>query len=153
MENVRRLRFVPVGAANRAQAERIAPAPGQEGFIESVRECLAEADALALWRPVCVYDGALLIGFAMYGLFPTPAPGRLWLDRLLIDGRYQGRGYGRRAVAGLIERLAAEYPCERVYLSVYAENARAVQLYRRFGFRFNGERDTKGELVMERRLR
>ena len=44
MENARRLRFVPVGAANRAQAERIAPAPGQEGFIESVRECLAEAE-------------------------------------------------------------------------------------------------------------
>ena len=91
MENVRRLRFVPVGAANRAQAERIAPAPGQEGFIESVRECLAEADALALWRPVCVYDGALLIGFAMYGLFPTPAPGRLWLDRLLIGAAHYMR--------------------------------------------------------------
>ena len=153
MENARRLRFVPVGAANRAQAERIAPAPGQEGFIESVRECLAEADALALWRPVCVYDGALLIGFAMYGLFPTPAPGRLWLDRLLIDGRYQGRGYG--TVERLRPRgrgLSGFHRCESTQQAAPSPR-RAVQLYLRFGFRFNGERDTKGELVMERRLR
>ena len=39
----------------------------------------------------------------MYGFFWEYLPfGRLWLDRLLIDRRFQGRGYGRAALAALL---------------------------------------------------
>ena len=95
----------PVTVASRAAVERLETAPGQEGFVESVAECLAEADRRRCWRPVGVYDGDALIGFAMYGFFWEYLPfGRLWLDRLLIDRRFQGRGYGRAALAALLER-------------------------------------------------
>ena len=91
-----KIRLEPVTVASRAAVERLETAPGQEGFVESVAECLAEADRRRCWRPVGVYDGDALIGFAMYGFFWEYLPfGRLWLDRLLIDRRFQGRGYGR----------------------------------------------------------
>lgn len=72
------------------------------------------------------------------------------IDRLLIDARYQGRGYGRKALAGLLERLSWEYPERKIYLSVIAGNDVAIRLYGQFGFRFNGEKDVHGEDVMVR---
>ena len=87
-----KIRLEPVTVASRAAVERLETAPGQEGFVESVAECLAEADRRRCWRPVGVYDGDALIGFAMYGFFWEYLPfGRLWLDRLLIDRRFQAQ--------------------------------------------------------------
>ena len=150
-----KIRLEPVTVASRAAVERLETAPGQEGFVESVAECLAEADRRRCWRPVGVYDGDALIGFAMYGFFPHEGQdeemsegGRVWLDRLLIDASCQGKGYGKAAVKALIRRLRQEYGCRRIFLSVYKENQAACRLYERLGFRFNGETDANGELVM-----
>lgn len=144
------LHFEPVTEHNRAAITALCTAPGQEGYVETVAQCLTEADQTACWRPVGIYDGSTLIGFAMYGFFWQYLPfGRLWLDRLLIDARYQGQGYGKAAFAGLLERLRQEYPRQRrIYLSVIAENTVAIALYRQFGFQFTGELDTHGEWVM-----
>ena len=142
------LHFETVTAKNRGAVEHLALLPEQAGFIESPTECLREADASDFWRPVGIYDGTELVGFAMYGYLPFLGEGQLWLDRLLIDKAFQGRGYAKAAIAALLERLRQEYPCRRVYLSVYGDNAAAIHLYRQAGFSFNGDYDTKGERVM-----
>ena len=143
------LRFTPVTGDNRTLVEGLSVSPDQSGFIEPVRECLREADGLALWRPAAIYRGDALVGFAMYGFFPDPSPGELWLDRLLIDWRHQGKGYGGQAVRALLEQLRREYGQDKVFLSVYETNTAAIRLYRKIGFRFNGGHDTKGEAIME----
>lgn len=144
--------FVPVTPANRVQALSLGVAPGQEHTVEPVAECLAEADRLALWRPVLVLDGAgQAVGFAMYGFWDgEDRYGRVWLDRFFIDRNFQRRGYAKACLPRLIDKLRAEYPAARqaLYLSVYADNAPAIALYRALGFAFNGERDVNGELVM-----
>ena len=142
------LHFETVTAKNRGAVERLALLPEQAGFIESPTECLREADASDFWRPVGIYDGTELVGFAMYGYLPFLGEGQLWFDRLLIDKAFQGRGYDKAAIAALLERLRQEYPCRRVYLSVYGDNAAAIHLYQQAGFSFNGDYDTKGERVM-----
>ena len=142
------LNFETVTAKNRGAVERLALLPEQAGFIESPSECLREADASDFWRPVGIYDGTELVGFAMYGYLPFLGEGQLWFDRLLIDKAFQGRGYAKAAIAALLERLRQEYPCRRVYLSVYGDNAAAIHLYQQAGFSFNGDYDTKGERVM-----
>lgn len=143
------LHFEPVTPENRTEIEALEPFPEQSGFIESVAECMAEADELSLWRPVGIYDDQTLVGFAMYGYFSQPLPdGQLWLDRLLIDQKHQGRGYGKTAVLALLDRLHSEYHCSRVYLSVYDTNPAAIALYQHIGFSFTGECDTKGEKIM-----
>ena len=142
------LHFETVTAKNRGAVERLALLPEQAGFIESPAECLREADASDFWRPVGIYDGTELVGFAMYGYLPFLGEGQLWFDRLLIDKAFQGRGYAKAAIAALLERLRQEYPCRRVYLSVYGDNAAAIHLYRQAGFSFNGDYETKGERVM-----
>ncbi|MDO4272228.1 MAG: GNAT family N-acetyltransferase [Eubacteriales bacterium] len=143
------LHFEPVCPENRKEIEELELYPEQSGFIESVPECLAEAEEFSQWRTVGIYDGDILVGFSMYGYFNEPLPeGRLWLDRLLIDKRHQGKGYGKAAVLSLLERLQKEYNCKKVYLSVYGDNKTAIALYQRAGFYFTGEYDTKGEKIM-----
>ena len=137
-----------VNDENRKEVEGLTVFSEQVGFIESVSECLQEADEIELWRPVGIYDSDTLIGFAMYGYFPEPAPGQLWLDRLLIDKKYQGKGYGKQAVLSLLDILRTEYQSDTVYLSVYENNPHAIRLYQQIGFQFNGKYDTKGERIM-----
>ena len=146
--NHRQLHFELVNNENRKEVESLTVFSEQAGFIETVSECLQEADESEVWRPVGIYDRDTLIGFAMYGYFPDPAPGQLWLDRLLIDKKYQGKGYGKQAVLSLLDRLRAEYGSDTVYLSVYETNPHAIRIYEQTGFRFNGEYDTKGERIM-----
>lgn len=144
-----KLRFEKVDDQNRKVVEELKTHPYQEGYIESVKECMEEADQTNLWHPVAIYDGMCLVGFSMYGCFKEEKWGsRVWLDRLLIDQRYQGKGYGTKAVELLSRQLFQEYDTDKIYLSVYEDNETAIHLYKKAGFVFNGELDTKGEHIM-----
>ena len=93
------LTMVPVTADNREEISRLHVAAGQESYIETVPQCLREAEEEARWRPFGIFDGKQAVGFAMLGFFEKeysvafqpkaglmpvtfqPQPGRLWLDR------------------------------------------------------------------------
>ena len=65
----------------------------------------------------------------------------LW--RLMIDKRYQNRGYGRKAIRLALEFIRS-WPCgkaEYCELSYEPENEVAKRLYQSFGFEENGEKD------------
>lgn len=143
------LHFEAITSENRKQAEALSLFPEQLSFVESVAECLKEADEMHEWRAVGIYDEQTLVGFAMYGhLDLPPSEGEVWLDRLLIDKEYQGKGYGKSAVLALLSRLCTEYACKKIFLSVYDIDKPAIRLYEKTGFYFNGELDTKGEKIM-----
>ncbi len=61
------LKFEPVCRKDRKDIEALQMFPSQSGYIESVVECLEEADWIREWRPVGIYDEEVLVGFAMYG--------------------------------------------------------------------------------------
>ena len=78
------------------------------------------------------WDGAPPVATANYNLW-----------RLMIDEKYQNKGYGREAV-----RLALDFintlPCgkaECCWLSYEPENEIARRLYQSFGFEETGEMD------------
>lgn len=123
--------------------------PTQKNFIETTSQCLNEANNLDIWRPIAICDESNIIGFAMYGLFPDEgANGRVWLDRFLIDEKYQGKGYGKMVLPLLISHIQNEYNCTKIYLSIYENNSVALNIYINIGFKFNGEFDINGEKVM-----
>ena len=66
------------------------------------------------------------------------------MDRLLIDEKYQGKGYGKAALHLLLERLRKEYGRKKIYLSVIEGNDVAAGMYKNAGFRFTGRRDLHG---------
>ena len=143
------MHFLPVTAKNKKEVLSLKVNKEQINFIETVEDCIKEAEEIPYWRTIAIYDNETIIGFAMYGFFPHELPsGRLWLDRILIDKKYQKKGYGKKAVSLLIKRLKEEYPPQKIYLSVVEQNKVAIKLYYSFGFQFTGELDTKGEKIM-----
>ncbi|MEK4424069.1 GNAT family N-acetyltransferase [Solibacillus sp. FSL K6-1523] len=125
----------------------------QQGFIETTQQCLDEAKECANFKPVGLYSDNDLIGFAMYGYFPeSEEKGRVWLDRFLIDVQFQGFGYGKTMLDAMIRKLANEFSCDDIYLSVYEDNKAAIRLYEKFDFHFNGESDENNEKIMVKNL-
>ncbi|MDY4167509.1 MAG: GNAT family N-acetyltransferase [Fournierella sp.] len=142
------LTIEPVTEKNRSVAEQLNVHPAQSGFIESVKDCMWEADQLKDWKPVCIIHKGVMVGFAMYGRIREKKYTRLWFDRLLIDKNHQGRGYAKTAMKLILQTMKHQYPHMDIYLSVYEENHVAISLYRSYGFKFTGELDTKGEKIM-----
>ncbi|ACQ54522.1 GNAT family N-acetyltransferase [Clostridium botulinum] len=118
----------------------------QQNFIESNAYSLAEWKFVPDFHPKAIYDNNKLIGFAMYGYFEKET--RLWLDRFMIDYKYQNKGYGKSSLELLISVMINEYKCNKIYLSIFKDNIEAIKLYEKFGFEFNGEFDENGELIM-----
>ncbi|KEI98048.1 GNAT family N-acetyltransferase [Clostridium botulinum] len=118
----------------------------QQNFIEGNAYSLAEWKFAPDFHPKAIYDNNKLIGFAMYGYFEKKT--RLWLDRFMIDYKYQNKGYGKSSLELLISVMINEYKCNKIYLSTFKDNIGAIKLYEKFGFEFNGEFDENGELIM-----
>lgn len=139
-------------------------AEGQENFVASNRDSLVEAyttvTAGKVALPFGIYDDETPVGFLMIGYDEVKAGEikgvlgyaySIW--RFMIDERYQGRGYGRRALALAIDYIAAlpKGPAEYMYLSYDPENTRAAALYASFGFAETGDLDD-GELIAIRKI-
>ncbi|WLV25249.1 GNAT family N-acetyltransferase [Aciduricibacillus chroicocephali] len=128
---------------------------GQEDFIETPYECLEEAAECKLYKLVGLSIDGDFAGFAMYGYFPAEKAeisGRLWIDRFLVDGNFQGKGLGKKFFQAIIQQVESEYGKQPIYLSVYAQNSVAIRMYEKFGFIPTGEQDVNGELIMVRSL-
>ena len=131
----------------------------QEDFVASNEISLVQAysvrDSETKAFPFAIYNddtpvGFLMVGFneaALYELDdeepPASLKGNYSIWRLMIDKKYQNRGYGREAI-----RLALDFirtwPCgkaEFCEISFEPENEVARALYRSCGFAENGEMD------------
>ena len=108
---------------------------------EAQRDFVAEPNFyLALccydtWNPLAIYLSDAVIGFMMWGL----EEGSCWLGGIFIDRRYQGRGYGRRAVQAATEVLTAQTGASDFALSYQPTNEVAKHLYTSVGFVETGE--------------
>ncbi|MEJ3744870.1 GNAT family N-acetyltransferase [Actinomycetes bacterium KLBMP 9797] len=130
---------------NRAAVEGLRVAPGQENFVDGVRESLAEAAATPDARPWyrAVYAGAVPVGFVMLG-DDVPAgnqhiPWRYYLWRMLIDARFQRRGYGRAALDLVVAYLRTRPAADVLVTSAVAGEGSPMGFYLRYGFRSTGE--------------
>lgn len=137
-----------VEEANWREVAALFVSEDQTDFIESNGQSLLEAayDVSLQWRPLALYDEAQLIGFSMIGAKRGEA---MWLDRLMIDARFQGKGYGGRFMPLLIDYMKEHYSIKRIYLSAHEENEKIFAYYQRFGFIDSQKHDPKnGERIM-----
>lgn len=92
-----------------------------------------------------IYADETPVGFLM--LYDDPEKAVYYLWRFMIDARYQGLGYGRRAIQLLIDHVKGRPNAHELKLScVPGEHSPGV-FYERLGFVFTGEEE-EGELVM-----
>lgn len=127
----------------------------QQSFVADNNTSIIEAyiaiSANGHTFPFGIYDDEIPVGFLMIGFgtdddwvdAPTVAEGNYNLWRLMIDERYQNKGYGREAVRLALE-FVRTFPCgkaEYCWLSYEPENDIARRLYNSFGFAETGEMD------------
>ena len=121
-------------------------APGQERFVASNAISIAQAhfEGDAAWYRAIYADDAP-VGFIMLSENPETAEYFLW--RLMIDQRFQGLGYGRRAVALIVEHVRSRPGATRLEVSCVPGDGSPCDFYRRLGFVATGEVQ-QGEIVM-----
>jgi GNAT superfamily N-acetyltransferase len=128
-------------------------APGQERFVSSVADSLAEARRYPQGNPWyrAVHADGQPVGFVMLSWDVAPAPpeinGPWFLWKLLIDHRYQGKGYGREVVRQIVEVVRGQGGTELLTSYVPGEGGPAG-FYARLGFVPTGELDPEGEVLL-----
>ncbi|MBP2145115.1 ribosomal protein S18 acetylase RimI-like enzyme [Methanofollis sp. W23] len=153
-ESETKITLRPVDDTNKNAVVALEVSESQKHMIEPITECLNDAQIHAYdieWETSAILLNSKVIGFSMYGVWHDSKgkdEDEVWLDRFMIDQKYQGKGYGKLALRELIAMLTAKYHCDDIYLSVYENNQSAIALYKKTGFRFNGEKDENGEHVM-----
>lgn len=107
-----------------------------EEFTPSNAFSLAQSSMEGTWITKGVYVDETMVGFAMYGL---DAHRNVYeISRLMIDYKYQHKGYGKEALKMIITDMERILLCNEIYTSFNPENEGAAGLYKDFGFEFTG---------------
>ncbi|MEK7477205.1 MAG: GNAT family N-acetyltransferase [Candidatus Coatesbacteria bacterium] len=104
----------------------------QKALVASNLYSLAEIQFLENHEAVGIYRDETMVGFAMFGV--APEDGHYWIYRLMIDERYQRKGYGRAALLQIIERFERERRSDEILIGYAPDNAVADRLYASVGF-------------------
>ena len=108
-----------------SQRDYLAPAIGilARGYV--YRGCNA--------RVFAIENDGVIVGVALVREFDDEPLG-YDLQQFMIDGRYQGRGYGSAALALILELLREEGRYDHVEVCVKKEDTAAIRLYEKHGF-------------------
>ena len=127
----------PVTQENWRAALALDVRPDQRNFTPTVAISLAKAYIQpdgAVYDPIAIYASKVMVGFYSFIYIPSD-PRFIYLGGFLIDKAYQGRGYGRAALADFLETVKRNYPqCSEVLLTVHPQNQVAQGLYQSVGF-------------------
>jgi len=117
----------------------------QRKFVAGNARSIAQAhfSPYAWFR--AIYADDTPVGFVM--LWDDPDKPEYYLWRLMIDARYQGSGFGRRAVELLIRHVRSRPNASELLTSVVQANGGPQGFYERLGFELTGDYED-GEAVM-----
>jgi GNAT superfamily N-acetyltransferase len=131
--------------------------PEQERYVGSVAEALEEAREVPEGKPWyrAVFDGELAVGFVMLSWNVPPNPpeiiGPWYLWKLIVDSRYQGRGYGRAIIEKVVEIVRAE-GAETLLTSYALGPENPGPFYQHLGFSPTGDVNIDGEIIVALKL-
>lgn len=159
------LRLEKVNGKNVWDILKLRVAKEQENFVAhndiSIIEAYTAITGNGYAFPFGIYENDTPIGFLMIGFdtdddwddAPPVAIGNYNLWRLMIDRKYQNKGYGKEALSLALDFIKS-LPCgkaEYCWLSYEPENDIARYLYHSFGFVETGEMDGE-ELIATLKL-
>lgn len=118
----------------------------QKHFVASNLYSIAESqfgdDDNGHWDlfPYGIYaDDGAPVGFFMYGFNFAHPKQQAFVIRLMVDEKFQGKGYGRFGMEKLLEIFRADERIREVGISYEPENEGARKLYASLGFVEPGE--------------
>lgn len=119
----------------------------QNDFVATNSFSIAQSKFYSGWKPTAIYDRDKdeMVGFLMYGE-DDESDRSMWLIRLMIDEKHQGKGFGREATIKFIEQIKNSNGHEHIFVSFNPSNTAAQKLYETIGFEDTG-RIEEGEKV------
>ena len=135
----------PVTAQNWNALIKLKVNENQSHFVASNLYSIAEArfgfEEQGHWNlyPFGAYVDEEAIGFVMYGFNFSHPRFQAFILRLMVDQRFQGKGYGREIMQLVLERFREDERIRNVGISYEPENLPAQTLYASLGFVEPGE--------------
>ena len=125
-------KLVRYSVHNAMEAMALELAPGQERFVADARTCIGWAYANAgSQRTYVLMDEGRVIGLLVLTIVPKKK--RFEIADVLIDRRYQGRGYGKIMLKMGLDILK-RHGAEELTLYCVRDNVAAMRLYESVGF-------------------
>lgn len=94
-------------------------------------------------EPFGIYADEEPVGFLAMGKWSDVH----WITRVMIDARFQGKGYGKAALNAALQNLKNKTGVDEVRTSIAHPNALAEYLFYSAGFRRAGRLDSKEFLM------
>ncbi len=143
----------PVDRANHEAVLKLQVAAGQRQLVAPPDRSLAQVAYEPRGRALALFDGDTAVGMMLlYDARQDDAnpANQLYVWRLMVDARFQQRGYGRRAMQWVLEEARRGGYAE-VGLSHVDRPGHAGGFYEKLGFAYTGEVD-EGERKMRLKL-
>lgn len=121
-----------------------------EEFVASNALSIAQSKIQNGWITKAIYDKDGMIGFTMYGF--CYEHDFYEICRIMIDHKYQRKGYGKLAMERVIEEMRSFKDCNEIFLSFDPKNQIGKRLYEGFDFKDTGK-SIDGELLYCLKLR
>lgn len=136
-ERFKMVQLRPVTRENLDAVLQLKVDESQTGFVSTTAESLAQAYVYGKTAfPFAVCSDQTIVGFIMMGYYEEKKYYTLW--KLLIDQKYQGRGYGKAALEMGIAFLKERFRVNEIYTGVIPGNKTAQKLYESVGFEETG---------------
>ncbi len=133
------IRLCRLNEENRVKAAGLSVKEHQKRFLDSAPGIIAREEIYrdCNGRVYVIENDGEAIGLALVKEF-TEEPLGYDLQQFMIDGRYQGRGYGSEALKLILEELSEERHYDRVEVCVKKDDREAIGLYLKNGFKDSG---------------
>jgi diamine N-acetyltransferase len=135
----------PVTAENWRELIKLKVREDQNSFVASNLYSIAEAqfgfEDEGHWDyyPFGAYADEEPVGFVMYCFNFNHSRFQAFVMRLMVDERYQGRGYGREIMKQVLDVFRGKHEIKNVGISYEPHNESARKLYASLGFVEPGE--------------
>lgn len=109
----------------------------QKRFVATNENGLALAYAHKEMEPRGIYNDETMVGFLMYA--KDPDDGLYYINRFMIDAKYQSKGFGKKALKILLDQLKKE-GVSTVDIIHKPDNDTAIKIYSSLGFKLTEEK-------------
>lgn len=116
----------------------------QKDFVATNIFSIAQSKVQPECIPLAIYNDEIAVGFLMYCI--DVDDNNYWIYRLMIDEKYQGRGFGKKAMELIMDEIRKDRNHNVIYISFEPDNQGARLLYEKLGF-ISDNRMVEDEIV------
>lgn len=144
------IKLIPLSEDNWQACANLKVRPEQEEALPSNLSSMEELDLYPKTKAVAILNEEdLVVGFATFGIPKGERVSKIF--RLMIDEKYQGRGYGKSALRQIVEELRASHDSNEIQVCYDPKRSDLKAFYGSVGFKEKGvvpcERNAEGKML------